>query len=134
MTRNELIRNAVASLSAGDDVSRATLYKCLLQGVLFLASARALDPALNGHALEQDASFSVLTAEMPDGGDGLLAFTDPESVRAYAPNVQPIGMNARDVLATVVDHGYDALIINPAGPWALVPRDDVLTILDQRLD
>ena len=135
MLRDELIRDAIANLSASDGVSRARLYRCLSQGVLFLASATAVDHVSKSVALEEDTSLSVLSTQMPDGGNGLLAFTDAESVRAYDPNVHPVGTVARDVLTTVVDHGYDALIINPAGPWALVPRQDVLSILsEQRFD
>jgi hypothetical protein len=71
-----------------------------------------------------------LTTSLPSGAEAIVAFTDEESLEARAPGAQNVAMRSLDVLRLVIDGGYDGLIINPAGPWAGVPREDVLRILD----
>jgi L-asparaginase/Glu-tRNA(Gln) amidotransferase subunit D len=51
-------------------------------------------------------------------------------LRARTPGNPYVGMHSRDLLQVVVDQGYDALIINAAGSWAGVPREDIVRILE----
>ena len=81
-------------------------------------------------ALDVATNIPILTTSLPNGGDALVAFTDIESLEARAPGAKYIGIRSADLLRLIIDGGYDALIINPASPWAAMPRDDVQRILD----
>ena len=85
---------------------------------------------LNEAILRTDAPLTILTTSTPDGRTALLAFTDLEALQAHAPDLPYVAMGSRDVLEVVIDQGYDALIVNAAGPWAGLPREDVLQILN----
>jgi hypothetical protein len=135
--RNDPVREAIARLNAKpvnvkpDETARIDFYRHLADGLLLVAVAQVPDGIdVNGTVLQQDTALSILTTLMPDGGTALLAFTDEESLRARTPGNPYVGMHSRDLLQVVVDQEYDALIINAAGPWAGVPREDIVRILE----
>jgi SseB protein N-terminal domain len=104
----------------------------LSQGFLLVAVGEVPGEIdMNGGVLQADVALTILTTTMPDGsGIAILAFTDLESLQTYAPGTAHVAMAASDVLKSVIDQGYEALIINAAGPWAGIPREDVLRILE----
>lgn len=79
---------------------------------------------ITGTALPEGTSVTVLTTSMPEGGTAMLAFTDLESLQSRTSKTPYVVMQARDVLEMVIDQDYDALVLNPAGPWATLPRED----------
>ena len=130
--RNDPVRDALAQFNAKpDDAARIDFYRHLADGLLLVAVDQVPDGIdVNGTVLQEDTPLSVLTTPMPDGGTALLAFTDVDSLRARIPDTPYVGMHSRDLLEVVIDRGYDALIINAAGPWAGIPREDILRILE----
>jgi hypothetical protein len=129
--RNDLVRDAIEKLRAScNNAARADLYSHLTKGFFLLAVADVPHGVeVEGTILPQDTPVTVLTASVPDGGTAILAFTDLESLRARISKASHIVMLSRDVLEMVIEQNYDALILNPAGPWAGVPREDILRIL-----
>lgn len=131
--RNEPLRRAIQEINASSNsTSRSALYDHLLQGILLLVVEELpAEIEANGRVLQEDLPLSLLTVTMPGGGIAILAFTDSEALRAYSPNGPYVAMQSTDVLKTMIDQSYDALIINAAGPWAGVSRQEVLDILQQ---
>ena len=130
--RNDLVRDAITRLNAhpGDE-ARIGFYRQLGQGLLLVIVADL--PAglgLGEILLDHDTTVSMLTTSLPSGGDAVVAFTDLESLEARARGAKHIGLRSVDLLRLVIDGGYGGLIVNPAGSWAGVPRDDVRRILD----
>jgi hypothetical protein len=129
--RNDQVREAIEKLNAyRNNESRAHLYRQLTEGFLLLAVAsipQAIE--MTGTALPEDSSVAALTTSMPEGGTAILAFTDLESLQNRISKTPYIVLRARDVLEMVIDQDYDALVLNPAGPWATVPREDIVGIL-----
>jgi hypothetical protein len=130
--RNDALHIAIKELHRNQDhSSRDDFYRCLSQGVLLVAVGKVPDIEMNGTLLEEDTRISILTTDMPDGGTAILAFTDIESLRAYSPATPHIAMRSVDVLEAVIDNDYDALIVNAAGPWARITREDIPSILQR---
>ena len=133
---NVSVRDAIVRLNqTPNDAMRAALYREIANnGLLALVVAHVpagIDP--NGTVLERGTDISMLTTTAPDGGEAIVAFTDVDAVRARIPNAQHIAMHAKDILQMVVDNHYAGLVLNPAGPWAAIPREDVSQILDGTL-
>jgi hypothetical protein len=130
--RNDLVRHAIQRLNiTPDNATRNELYSHLSQGFLLVAVGEVPDEIdRNGTVLPEDTALTILTTTMPDGGSAILVFTDIESLQAYASGTSHVVMRSRDVLEVVVDQHFDALILNASGPWAGVPREDVLRILE----
>ena len=130
--RNDSVRDAIARLNAKpDEATRIDFYRRLIDGLLLVAVIELPDGIdEKGTVLQEDTPLSILTTQMLDGGTGLLAFTDEESLRARARGNAFVGMHSRALLQIVIDQGYEAIIINAAGPWAGVPREDILRILE----
>jgi SseB protein N-terminal domain len=129
--RNDQVRTAIENLSAPYNTeSRAELYRQLTEGFLLLAVANVPSGSeTTGAVLEQDTPINVLTTATPEGGTALVAFTDVESLQARMTAVPYLALNSQDVLQLVIQQGHDALVLNPAGPWVMVPREDVSQIL-----
>lgn len=107
------------------------LYRALTEGFLILAAQEI--PAEIGQGgpvtLETNVSVQLRITEAPNGGWALLAFTDMSGLANRHAGDKGICMSCRDVLARVIEGGFEGIIINPAGPWAGVPREDVEKIL-----
>jgi hypothetical protein len=126
--RNDQVLERIAKLNSHpSDASRTDLYTKLTEGSLLLAVANIPEASTT---LNESTSIVALTTSMPDGGTAILAFTDFESLQKRLSNPFYIVLQARDVLEMVIDQGYDGLVLNPAGPWAAVPRRDIEGILD----
>ncbi len=130
---NPHVRQAIARLSESPSAeNRQSLYAAITQGSLLLVVRHPI-PGIGSTPvrIEHDIPADVLTTSSPDGGKALVAFTDLESVsgRLSAAERAVIVVEARTVLDLVVRNNDDGLIVNPNGPWAGIPREDVLTIL-----
>ena len=128
---NQCIRDAISRLNElPNDVTRNALYREMTNGVLLLAVAQLPEGFdQNGTLLEKNINVSMLTTSMPEGGEAIVAFTDIDSLQARARGAAYIGMHARDVLEMVIEQNFEAIVLNPTGPWATIPRDDVSRIL-----
>ena len=126
------IADAIATLSdQPTEGNRQALYRELLQGSLFLATT-SLPPGWADRGavtLDQATTLPTLTSPAPDGTKALLAFTDHEQVRRRKADASCFAMESRAVLELVLAADFGALIINPNGPWAAIPRVDVQRLL-----
>lgn len=128
---NVPVATAIAALA--DDPSpanRVRLYRALKGGWLFLA-ARSVPPEWTKGpvTLAQAATISVLTSTSPNQGKALLAFTSRAAVSRRNKDAGSFAMASREVLQLMIRDGYSALVIDPGGPWAGVPKEDVEKIL-----
>ncbi len=127
----ESIAEAVAVLSVSPSPeNRNALYGQLLRGQLRLA-ARDVPQKWTDTVvvLKEATTISVLTSDAPDGTTAPLAFTSQAKLLERAPTAGSFAMNSRDVLKLVVAQGYGALVLDPNGPWAAVPRADIEALL-----
>lgn len=109
--RNDAVREALDRPDALVGALRA-------DGVLLLAA----DPAEGVRHAEGDLSSGIRTGALP-GGEGLLAFTSAPELLVHAPGDAIVIRTTTEVLAMLRDGGYAGLVVNPAGPTALVGRE-----------
>ena len=130
--RRREVADAIATLSTHPtEGNRQALYRELLQGRLFLATA-SLPPGWADRGavtLDQATTLPTLTSPAPDGTKALLAFTDHEQVHRRKVDASSFAMESKAVLELVLAGDFGALIINPNGPWAAIPRADVQRLL-----
>lgn len=89
-------------------------------------------PVNSSGMVERAASLNMRSARSPQGGMALLVFTDgTQALKRYGPTSEAgiIALASRDVLGTALRGSFDGVLINPAGPWAYVPRSVVQQIL-----
>lgn len=103
---------------------------CVLDGLL-LGAVRELPPGIgpDAVALAQDTQAAFLTTVAEDGRRFLFGFTDPAAVRAYKPDAAWLGMRAGDFLQTALRMGLDGVVLNPAGPYFVLEKDDLVKLL-----
>lgn len=122
---------AIANLSRSPTAeNRGLLYQSLKTGFLHLAAESI--PAEWGDGpvtLSNATQIPTLTSDAPGGGKALLAFTSRAAVVQRSPGSASFAMESLVVLELVLSEDYDALVIDPQGPWAAVPRADVAGIL-----
>lgn len=131
--RNAPLRKTIEDINdASKAVSRTAVYEDLCQGLLLIVvKSLPSDVDISGAVLCRDTRVSLLTVTMPEGGTAILGFTDPDALQAYSVEYGYIAMQSKDVLKIVVDEGYDALILNAAGPWVSVSRQEIINILHE---
>lgn len=129
------VDRAIAELTARpSDANRIGLYRSLQSGHLILGAAN-LPQEWHGQQsieLEKATTLRLLTSSAPDGGTALLAFTSHDEVTRRNPTLASFAMESTSVLQLVLDQGFSGLVLNPQGPWAGIPREDVQQILDER--
>ena len=128
---NPVVLAALAKLSDfPSDENRVAFYRSLLQGSLLVAVASLPKEIIDTpQVLQESLSVNMLTSSGPNGGEVLLAFTDTQALRARVSTGFPLAMPSKQVLEIVLRDGYEGLIINPAGSWAEIPREDVERIV-----
>lgn len=125
------IAAAIATLwREPSDAHRAALYRALGEGELLLAVAGStVALAAPSSTLEQDATLPVLTTTSPDGKPALVAFTSLAQLQRRMPNAPGhTRVSAVEALEIVMDQALDGLVLDPDGPWAAVPPEDVARI------
>lgn len=125
------IRQAVEQVSAHpSEQTRRALYRRLSNETLLVA-VHSLPENLGPlpQTLTHEMQVTMLTSTGPEGGTVLLVFTDEAALNQRAPGMPYLGLSARTALDLVLRNNYAGLIINPAGPWAGVPRADVQRIV-----
>lgn len=110
--RNDAVREAL-------DRPDALVGALQSDGVLLLAA----DPAQTEQHAQGDLTAGIRTVELPGGGRGLLAFTSAPELLAFTAGDAVIVRTTREILALLGDTTYDALVLNSAGPSAVVARE-----------
>lgn len=121
----ERLRNA-------QDASRSSYLRALVE----LGTARLLVPvvaettrAATGHGglqVDKEADMAVVGLQTPDGRRCAVAFTGLDSLAAWHPHARPVPVTLDRVAAAALDDSSAALIVDPAGPAALVVELDLL--------
>ena len=109
--------------------NRTLFYNSLKTGRLYIVASDVPKEWTQVQVLEKATPITLLTSSSPDGGTALLAFTSLEEVLRRIPSTSAIAMDSLAVLRLVLLSGFSGLIVNPAGPWAGVPAEDVQSIL-----
>lgn len=128
---NPGIHDAIARLSADPSaINRQILYERLLAGNLLIAVTDIpTSSTTEVFQLQEDTNVKVLTTTGPDGQPALLAFTDLLAIRDRITNVNFAILDSQTVLQMTLQGGYSSLLLNPGGPWACIPHEDIATIL-----
>lgn len=128
---NSAVSAALAQLARQPSPeNRMQLQAALQSGELFLAVRPASRNSLEYRALEHATEVSLLTTMTPMGESALVAFTDLEELKSRAPQASGYVIELSvEVLRMVVREGFAALVLNPAGNWAELPRSEVAKIL-----
>src|SRR5262245_24873143 len=127
------LTQAIARLSEDPSpANRIALYRALNDCALVLGADNIPAHWQNTFVeLKEAATIQVLESEAPGGsGTALLAFTDRHALWQRKPDATAMLVRPTTALRMVIDHGHAGIILNPAGPWAGVPREDVERILD----
>lgn len=123
---------AIATLERRPGVeTRLALYQTLHNAELRLAAPRLPSGwgGRDGIWIEELPRIGLLTSSTPDG-EALLAFTNKIEVSRKRIGLASFSIGARPVLEFVLDQGLSGLLLNPAGPSAMIPSKDVRGILD----
>lgn len=113
------VRTALAQVT--DDASgyaRAISALCL---------ARLLLPI----APDPDGDLAAIQVAAADGATGLPAFTGLDSLQAWNPTARPVLCTLDEVAATALETGAQAVLIDLAGPVALVIETELIAELAQ---
>ena len=109
----------VAALAAGERAQIATA----------LVKARLLVPVVAMPADTGDAEMAVPALVRDDGRRALPAFSSYSSLRAWQPDARPVPMSGSRVIVAAADEGYDAVVLDVAGPLMQVVEGHDLTTL-----
>jgi hypothetical protein len=130
---NPQVRQAIAKLNESPCPEyRQALYAAIMQGNLLLIARQPIQGIGSTPVrIDHDIHADFLKTSSPAGGTALVAFTDLESTsgRPSAAGHPVLIVEARTVLEMAVRGTDGGLILNPNGPWAVIPREDVVKIL-----
>lgn len=113
--RNDAVREALDRPDALVGALRAN-------GVLLLAA----DPDAMARQTEGDLGAGLRTGTLPDGSRALLVFTSAPELLAHAPQDAVVIRSTAEVLTLVRDAEFAGVLVNAAGPSAMVMSDALL--------
>ena len=128
--RAALARSAASH--APDDYLRAVATLCtdrLLVPVV--ATATSLGTTTGGLSSDKEAEMAVVMMQRADGGTALLGFTGLDALQAWDARARPVPVTLDKVAETAVAEGAVAVLVDVAGPDALVLEGEVLRALAQ---
>ena len=91
-----------------------------------VATATRMGEMVAGLPSDKEAEMSVVTLQAQDGRRALLAFTGLDALRVWQPNARPVPVTIDRAAQTAQNEGLTAVLIDVAGPHALVIEGDVL--------
>ena len=95
-----------------------------------VATATRLGEATGGGlASDKEAEMAVVMLRTADGRQGMLAFTGLDSLRAWQSQARPVPITLDRLAATAQTEGATAVLVDFAGPAALVIDGEVMTSL-----
>jgi hypothetical protein len=94
-----------------------------------VATATRMGETAGGLASDKEAEMAVVTLRTPDGRQAMLAFTGLDSLSAWQPEARPVPITIDRLAATAQDEGATAVLVDFAGPAALVIEGEVLAAL-----
>lgn len=79
-------------------------------------------------AENEDGSVQVRTSVSPTGAPVYLAFTSAAEVIAREPTAAVASIDLARIVADALTEPFEGLVINPAGPWIGLDRNDLLAL------
>lgn len=110
---------------------RMRLYNCMLEcGPLLVPVTRDVDSQLPPFPKSEGAPFvEFLATTSPDGFPAGMAFTDEDALTARCGPTSFVVIDTLEALDWVVGNEFAGLVLNPAGPWAYLPREHISAML-----
>jgi hypothetical protein len=94
-----------------------------------VATATRLGETTGGLASDKEAEMAVVMLRTADGRQAMLAFTGLDSLQAWQPRARPVPITLDRLAATAQTEGATAVLVDFAGPAALVIEGEVLAAL-----
>jgi hypothetical protein len=91
-----------------------------------VATATRLGKTVAGLTSDKEAEMSVVTLRVPDGRHALLAFTGLDALQGWQPDARPVPVTVDRAAHTARAEGLTAVLIDVAGPHALLIEGEVL--------
>jgi hypothetical protein len=112
--------------------TQGNFFRSALQGVMLVAVNDLPGDEDEGFEVsKEDLRVQVRTTLAPDGTTALIAFTDTDALRAHYPEGAAIVvLEAPEALTWALESGFGGVIINPAGPWAGIPKLELERMLE----
>lgn len=127
-TRDVLARAARAAAPAAYLSAVAALCTDRLL-VPVVATATRLGETTGGLATDKGAEMAVVMLRTTGGRQAMLAFTGLDSLQAWQPDARPVPITLDRLAATAQTEGATAVLVDFAGPAALVVEGEVLSAL-----
>jgi hypothetical protein len=94
-----------------------------------VATATRLGETTAGLASDKEAEMAVVMLRTADGRQAMLAFTGLDSLQAWQSQARPVPITLDRLAATAQTEGATAVLVDFAGPAALVIEGEVMTSL-----
>ena len=94
-----------------------------------VATATRVGQTTAGLASDKEAEMAVVMMRTADGRQAMLAFTGLDSLRTWQPEARPVPITLDRLAATAQTEGATAVLVDFAGPAALVIEGEVLDAL-----
>jgi hypothetical protein len=94
-----------------------------------VATATHLEETVAGLASDKEAEMSVVTLQAQDGRRALLAFTGIDALQSWQPDARPVPVTIDRAAQTARNEDLTAVLIDVAGPHALVIESEILSEL-----
>jgi hypothetical protein len=94
--------------------------------VPIVATATRSGETVAGLASDKGAEMSVVTLQAQDGRRALLAFTGLDALQSWQPDARPVPVTVDRAARTARNEDLTAVLIDVAGPHALVIEGEVL--------
>jgi hypothetical protein len=94
-----------------------------------VATATRLGETVGGLTSDREAEMSVVLLQAPDGRRAMLAFTGIDALRAWDSDARPVPVTLDIAAGSAMADQAMALLVDYAGPYALVIDGEVLAEL-----
>lgn len=94
-----------------------------------VATATRVGQTTAGLASDKEAEMAVVMLRTADGRQAMLAFTGLDSLQTWQPEARPVPITLDRLAATAQTEGATAVLVDFAGPAALVIEGEVLDSL-----
>ena len=94
-----------------------------------VATATRMGETAGGSASDKEAEMAVVMLRTADGRQAMLAFTGLDSLTSWRPEARPVPITLDRLAATAQTEAATAVLVDFAGPAALVIEGEVLDSL-----
>jgi hypothetical protein len=91
-----------------------------------VATASRMGKTVAGLTSDKEAEMSVVTLQAQDGRRALLAFTGLDALQTWQPDARPVPVTLDRAAQAAQSEALTAVLIDVAGPHALVIEGEVL--------